>query len=117
VRDTFTGGLEPSDNGPELELATIPEIVALRNALQPASLVDTAKLRSLRPVVDAAVDTLKGRGFPPERMLIAIKAVAQNAGLRPTALEHVDVESPELLAVNRLFDAIVIWAIARYFEK
>jgi hypothetical protein len=80
---------------------------ALREALIDLSpVLHTADIKLLAPLqkmVCGVVDELKPTGMPPERVLLAIKEIAQQAGVAP--------------AGNRLVEQMVKWCLERYFAK
>jgi hypothetical protein len=53
--------------------------------------------------VCAAVDEMKAGGVLPERIIVAVKGVATDAGIQ--------------WADNRLFVQLVAWCVDRYYEK
>jgi len=96
-----------------------PPIVALRESLSEfvadnPKLVDGARLSELREQVCAVVDDLKGAGWLPERVIVAVKQVAHDAGLSP---------SRGVLSVAPLTesDAVIVemvgWCIQRYYHE
>jgi hypothetical protein len=97
-----------------------PSVVALRD-----SLVIVARTRpgtapkigqdALREHLCAAVDELKAAGWMPERVIIAVKQIAEDAGLRPSrALLHNGVALSER---DMTIMAIVRWCIERYYHN
>ena len=61
---------------------------------------------TLRTLVCGYVDVLKAAGYPPERVVIAVKAAARDAGLRYSTI----------LESRLALDRIVRWAIAEYYR-
>lgn len=69
-----------------------------------------AAAEALHEAVCAYVRQLKAMDLPPERVLVTIKAVANQAGVRDSRTEHVDgPQRPE-----RLMETIVKSCIAEY---
>lgn len=68
----------------------------------------------LRAQVCAAVDDLHDLGWPPERVIIAIKQLAGEAGLRPSR-SFLSV-SRELEWSDALLARIVRWCIEQYYH-
>ena len=74
---------------------------------------DDSAQDAIRRLVWAYVDDGKRRGWPPERLIIAVKDIARDAGLRPTRL----VVSPDARITNldQLLAEMVGWCIQRYY--
>ena len=94
-------------------------VVALREFLrtivanQP-SLVDGVQQEQLRERVCAVVDELRDAGWPPERVIVAIKQIASDAGLHPSRT-ILSATSP-LDAGDSVLVQMVRWCIGRYFS-
>ena len=96
-----------------------PSVVALRD-----SLVTVARSRpgapfeigqdALREQLCAVVDDFKAAGWLPERVIIAVKQIAEDAGLRPSrALLH---NRAALSERDIMIMSIIRWSIEHYFE-
>jgi hypothetical protein len=59
-------------------------------------------------------DTLKEAGFPPERVIVAVKRVAGDAGVHPTS--RVTAMPTELDGRDKLLADMVNWCIERYYD-
>jgi hypothetical protein len=98
-----------------------PTVIALRDSIavvvaarEPAR--DAEQTRELREKVRAAVADLKAAGWSPERVIIAVKQIARDAGLNPSRnLMSVSARTP----TGR--DAVILdlvgWSIERYYES
>lgn len=89
-----------------------PAVVALRASIARGERSDT---RSLHDEVCAVVDELKAAGWPPERVLVAVKQIADEAGLRPSAA--VLSASRPLTDRDTKLVQIVQWCIERYYVR
>jgi hypothetical protein len=77
----------------------------------PPSDVDRAALRQL---VFEYVDELKGLGWTPERVIVAVKSIAREAGVRQTSgilRNDLPIAGPDKLLVD-----VVGWCIQRYYS-
>lgn len=97
-----------------------PKVIALRDSLTRASTtLDTPPFRAadkeLRDEVCALVDELKAAGWAPERAVIAIKEIAQEAGL--TQSQGVLVRDRDLSPRDALLAKIVRWTIECYYDS
>jgi hypothetical protein len=97
-----------------------PSVVALRDSLaivartRPGA-VPTVGPDTLRAQLSAAVDELKVAGWMPERVIIAVKQIAEDAGLRPSrALLH---NGAALTERDITMMAIVRWSIEHYYHN
>jgi len=98
----------------------LPAVVTLRASLY--SLVDAhrrgahtgMKESALRAQVVAVVDELRALGWPPERIVIAVKEIAVEAGLRPSP--HFPNVSTSPTDQDDLLSRIVSWCITRYYN-
>ena len=93
--------------------------VRLRDTLsRPQSSVgrlgDDGRREQLRQQVFDAVDDMKRMGWPPERVIIAIKQIARDVGLAPSL--HFVNAGESLSNGDALLASIVRWAIDRYFK-
>lgn len=72
------------------------------------------KESALRAQVVAVVDELRALGWPPERIVIAVKQIAADAGLRPSP--HFPNEAGTPTDQDNLLFRIVSWCITRYYS-
>ena len=88
---------------------------SLRQALSglPGTLNAEAKAR-LRERVDAYVDETRALGWPIERVIVALKQIAAEAGLR-SSTDVLRVKGG-LEARDALLLDVVRWCVERYFE-
>jgi hypothetical protein len=94
-----------------------PEIVALREAY--AGYARSPKrerppLVAFQPLVCSVVDVMKEEGWPPERVIVAVKAIARDAGLSPSSevmLAHFSLDE-----LDDLLTSSVRWCIERYYD-
>ncbi|MGH7615966.1 MAG: hypothetical protein ACREPM_01925 [Gemmatimonadaceae bacterium] len=94
-----------SEHDPRILL--LGELVALRFP------VDGAARSALRQRVCDFVDDRRAGGWPPERVVVAVKELTHIAGMHPTmALVQPDdlITTPDELLVQ-----LVSWSIERYF--
>jgi hypothetical protein len=96
-----------------------PAVAALRDSL--ASVVeshpvplDTEHHRLLKERVCAVVDDLKVAGWPPERVIVAVKQVATDAGLSPS--RGVLNGATALNERDGFIVEMVRWCIERYYR-
>src|SRR5438270_13233416 len=99
------------DRPPVVELH---DYLAAVVAAHPA-LAGERQTKELRYHVYAVVDELKAAGWPPERVIVAVKQVAEDAGLRSTR-SIFSAESP-LTERDSADVHIVRWCIAQYFGR
>jgi len=96
-----------------------PKVIALRDTLARAvttmstSLYETSD-KALYDEVCAPIDELKAAGWPPERAIIAVKEVAQEAGL--TQSQRVLVRDRDLDPRDALLAKLVRWSIECYYD-
>jgi len=95
-----------------------PPVVALREHL--AAVVaahpvrtDEALTQALQESVCAVVDELKDAGWPPERVIVAVKQVADDAGLHSS--RNVLSASAPLTERDVALVHMVRWCIERYY--
>ena len=69
----------------------------------------------IRAQVCAVVDDLRSLGWQPERVIIAMKELASDAGLRPSR-RFMSVRQ-ELERSDELLANIVRWTIERYYHE
>jgi hypothetical protein len=69
----------------------------------------------LRDAVRDYVRELRARGYPPERVLVAVKALTAEAGLKATGA-WADVHSPSAHPEKGITDHVVDWCIGEYFR-
>ena len=96
-----------------------PKVLALRESLARASTAlaasdFTVADEKLRDQVCDVVDEVKQLGWPPERAIIAIKEIAEEAGL--TQSSRVLLKNHELDVHDALLARIVRWTIECYFD-
>jgi hypothetical protein len=96
-----------------------PKVIALRESLARASTtlsspVTRATDKDLREEVCALVDELKAAGWAPERAIIAMKEIAQEAGLTQT--QGVLVRDVDLSPRDALLAKVVRWTIECYYD-
>ena len=77
--------------------------------------VSEAAREALRGDIGEYVDRVRGLGWPPERVIIAVKHLARDAGLYPTT--RVLVHDAQLDAADTLLVEIVGWCIERYYFR
>lgn len=70
----------------------------------------------LRNAVCDHVRELKRRGYPPERVLIAVKGLLAEAGVRKTGA-LADQGSATLARENEIVERVVAWCIEEYFPS
>jgi hypothetical protein len=68
----------------------------------------------LREAVRAYVRELKDRGHPPERVLVAVKALVAEAGFTRTG-PWADRSSTSIHPETEVLDRLVAWCIEEYF--
>jgi hypothetical protein len=73
-----------------------------------------AATSELREAVCAHVRELKERGYPPERVLIDVKGLLAEAGIRKTG-PLADRGSATLGPETEIVDRVVEWCIEEYF--
>ena len=71
--------------------------------------------REIYHLVSAYVAELKALGFPPERVIIAVKRAANEAGLYSTV--RVTGISHDLNDADKLLVDMVRWCIERYYGR
>ncbi|MFL5615696.1 MAG: hypothetical protein ACJ796_18665 [Gemmatimonadaceae bacterium] len=97
-----------------------PRVLALRETLvRTAATLATSAYRGsdkeLRDQVCLVVEDLKAAGWPPERVIVAIKEIAMDAGLRATQ-RVLSLRDRELAGRDELMVKIVRWVIECYFD-
>lgn len=97
----------------------MPAANALRRALYPLAIaaaleLDDYQRTELRRLVEATVDELKSTAQSPERMVIQLRQLAQEAGFR-LELAVADVEST-IVAREHLLTQVVRWSLEHYFS-
>jgi hypothetical protein len=83
----------------------------LSEAKLPMSEADRAALR--RHVFDY-VEELKGLGWPPERVIVAVKGIAREAGIRQSS--SILRNDLAISDADRLLLDVVGWCIEKYFS-
>jgi hypothetical protein len=96
-----------------------PKVIALRDSLARATMTLTTSLydardKDLKDEVCSVVDDLKAAGWPPERAIIAMKEIAQEAGL--TQSQRVLVRDTDLAPRDALLAKVVRWTIECYYD-
>jgi hypothetical protein len=76
--------------------------------------LDATRREQLRQRVYVAVDDLKGMGWTPERVIIAVKSIATEVGFRPSP--HFSRANQPLVNGDALLASIVRWTIERYYH-
>jgi sulfur carrier protein ThiS len=71
--------------------------------------------REIQQQVCQYADKLKALGLPPERVIVAVKRVANEAGVRSTA--RVVPSTIILDGKDKLLVDIVGWCIERYYDR
>jgi len=92
------------------------QAVALQERL--ASLhvpTDETTEREIQHLVWKFVDDRKAAGWPPERVIIAIKQIARDAGLRPSTI--IVKRDAKPTTVDEFLVDLVGWSIDRYFRS
>jgi len=97
---------------------TLPSVTALRERLATVarahpSPVNPEHQRALQSQVYAVVDELKEAGWPPERVIIAVKQIVADAGLRPSGA--VVQRAGALTNGDAIVLDVVRWSIDRYY--
>jgi hypothetical protein len=87
-----------------------PPPLRLRRALDAAALSGFPPTEELREAACAYVDTLRVRGFTPERVLVAVKTAFAELPLPPGPPDR------SLAAHGALVATAAQWCIARYFR-
>src|SRR5689334_25441446 len=96
-------------------------VTALRDSLvivaaTRVSIADAERDTQLREKVRAAVADLKAAGWSPERVIIAMKQVARDAGLNPSQ-NLMTFKSRTPTGGDAVIVALVGWSIERYYES
>jgi hypothetical protein len=95
-----------------------PSVVALVGSLRavvashPAR-TDPALQTTLRTLVYDVVDDLKDVGWPPERVIVALKLIVAEAGLR--ASPGVLAKDANLTEIDAVMLNLFAWSLERYF--
>jgi hypothetical protein len=71
--------------------------------------------RALKATLCEYVDRLRDLGWPPERVIIAVKQLARDAGHYPTS--QVILPGVKLAANDTLLVEMVGWCIERYYYR
>jgi len=77
--------------------------------------LDAPERQALRAAVGAYVGDAKERGDPPERVIVAVKRMAHDAGLRPSARVGLTTPTATRNAKDQLLMDLVGWCIERYY--
>ena len=62
------------------------------------------------------VEAMRARGWPPERVILAVKRIGAEAGMTPSR-NIAFVEARNLNPTDKLLIDIVGWCIAEYFRR
>ena len=95
-----------------------PSTLALRDALlslraSHPTITDAALHTTLRELVYTVVDEMKAADWPPERVIVAIKLIVNDAGLR--ASYGVLASDADLSEVDAVLLNLFGWCLERYF--
>ena len=94
-----------------------PSVVRLREGLAEltqAAVPQAARDDDLRERVCAVVEDLRALEWPPERVIIAVKQVAEDAGLRSS--RRVLMVSGSLTPNDEVVQNLVRWCIEHYYR-
>jgi len=69
--------------------------------------------REIQQLVWAFVDDRRAAGWPPERVIIAVKQLAREAGLRPSTI--IVKRDAKPTTVDEFLVSVVGWCIHRYY--
>ena len=72
-------------------------------------------LDEVREVVSRYTSDLQSRGWPPERVIMAVKRAAREAGLRASANQA--LAESRWTDTDKLLAELVRWCIARYYDS
>jgi hypothetical protein len=89
-----------------------PAVVTLRDDIARAPRPDLA---TLYYDVGAVVDRLKAAGWPAERVIVAVKQIAEDGGLKPSAAmlsASKPVTNGDVLIIR-----MIEWCIERYYRR
>lgn len=73
-----------------------------------------ARKRKVRRHVCDFVDQQKALGWPPERVIVALKQIAQEAGFRSS--DRVALVDAQIAARDEFLAEMVSWCIERYYD-
>jgi hypothetical protein len=73
--------------------------------------IDERARNEVRRCVDEYVDSIKTQDWPPERMLVGLKRIAEESGLRSKALPKPESRGSR----SDLMMDMVAWSIQRYY--
>jgi hypothetical protein len=95
-----------------------PSTLALRDALLSVqashpTITEAALQTTLRELVYTVVDEMKAAKWPPERVIVAIKLIVNDAGLR--ASYGVLASDADLSEVDAVLLNVFGWCLERYF--
>ena len=77
--------------------------------------VSEAQRLGLRDSLNCVVDEQKALGAPVERIILALKQIARDAGLQPRS--RIALVNARNSGMDELLADIVAWAVARYFAE
>src|SRR5690349_20003466 len=95
-----------------------PQVAALRDrllAVARAPAVAAERPAELRESVYAVVDDLKTAGWPPERVVVAMKQIAEDAGLSPSQ-KLITFPGDHITERDAIVVDMVRWSIERYYD-
>src|SRR5262245_29224610 len=92
-----------------LETALHQQLASLREATDPAAALEVQSL------VCDYVDDRKAEGWPVERVIVSVKEIARDAGIRTSTF----VEKPQtpVMTTDQLLVEMIRWCICRYYEQ
>ena len=73
-----------------------------------------AECAALRQLVIEYVDELKGLAWPPERIIVAVKSIAREAGIRQTS--GVLRNDLAISGADKILVDVVGWCIQQYYS-
>lgn len=76
--------------------------------------LSVAKRADIERCVDDYVDSLKALHWPPERVIVAVKRIAHDAGMHPSP--RVVRTDTSISARDKLLVDMVGWSINRYYR-
>ena len=113
---TGTTGTPPDDRDPggrNGEASTAGSADRMRTALA-AVAGGSGSLDELRVAARALVTDLRGRSEPPEQVLVQIKRILAEAGLRPAL--HSEAGEEPVNSRAAVYRDVIAWSIRSYYE-
>ena len=94
-----------------------PKLSLLRESLARALVTspEQASDKKLRDEICAVVDEMKAAGWPPERTVIAVKQIANEAGLMESRA-LLSLSTKQLDVRDALMAKVIRWTIERYYD-